>query len=441
MNDRMSMLNLRLILFRILRDLAYLIRWTVGPVLKRSRRLASLWERFNQVTLAELTLKISGEIPQIEVRRIEGKYGVNVLGYINAESGLGEASRASIRAMAAENIPLALNNLSGPMKGVDSSYADFNKDNPYLFNLVQINAVNLPSVMIDKGLDYFKNKYNIGYWYWELSQFPPEWADRFRLLDEIWVATSFCQESLNKISPIPVLKMIPPIIVPRTTDLDRGFFGIKRFSFLFFFIFDFTSVFERKNPLGLIQAFKKAFTPNEDAQLLIKCIHSGQNIAGWEMLKKASSGMNITLMDKHLHRDEMNTLMKLSDCYVSLHRAEGFGFTLAEAMILKKPVIATGYSGNTEFMSGENSLLVKYRLVEIENNDGPYKKGNIWAEPDLNHAAELMRLVFEKRDKANQVGERASNDIKTGLSLEVTGARILRRLNLISKERGLSPQV
>lgn len=434
------MLYLRVILFRILRDLAYIIRWTAGPVLKRSKTLVFLWEKFNRRTLSDLTLKISREIPQIKDRKIKGKYGVNFLGYINAESGLGEASRANIKAMETVNIPLALNNLSGPMKGIDTSYTDFNKDNPYLFNLVQVNAVNLPSVMFDKGLSYFKNKYNIGYWYWELQQFPNEWSDRFSLLDEIWVASSFCQESLDKISPIPVLKFNPPVTMPKCPDLDRDYFGINKRPFIFFFVFDFTSVFERKNPLGLIHAFKKAFTPNEDVHLLIKCIHSEQDIAGWEKMKKVCSGMNIILMNRELNRDEMNALMNLSDCYVSLHRSEGFGFTMAEAMILQKPVIATGYSGNMEFMNSENSFLVKYKLVEIDDDYGSYKKGNIWAEPDIDHAADLMRLVYEKRDIANRIGEAASKDIRTQLNPGTTGEKLLNRLNMILKEKRLAPQ-
>jgi glycosyltransferase involved in cell wall biosynthesis len=193
--------------------------------------------------------------------------------------------------------------------------------------------------------------------------------------------------------------------------LARARVGLSADRFVFLYLFDFHSYAERKNPLGLIQAFKKAFGDQEDVELLIKCSHSSFAPRTLALLRQACSGSNIKLYDGVLAREAVYGLMAICDCYVSLHRSEGFGLTLAEAMNLGKPVIATAYSGNVDFMTSSNSFLVNYGLVEIERDYGPYKKGGIWAEPDLNHAAQLMRHVYEDQGEAATVGQRAREDV------------------------------
>ncbi len=164
---------------------------------------------------------------------------------------------------------------------------------------------------------------------------------------------------------------------------------------------------ERKNPLGLIAAFKKAFGSRTDVQLLIKSSHSDQATEQLRMLQEASAGTNVRILDGVLSRDDKHELMMAADCYVSLHRSEGFGLTMAEAMQCGKPVIATGYSGNVDFMTPETSFLVPYTLVALDRNFGPYKMGCHWAQPDLDYAADVMRDLADHHDSATEIGQRA----------------------------------
>jgi len=357
-------------------------------------------------------------------------FGVNVAGYLTGEFGVGERARAYVKALQAVGIEYVLNNIVSPWhRNLDRSYREFSENNPYRVNLINVNADQVHEFYRQKGWKYFQGRYNIGTWAWELSSFPEEWLSSFRYLQEIWVESTFCQEAIAKVSPIPVVKITRPIYLEeRGIQRNRSQFGLKESSFVFLFIFDFLSVFERKNPLGLVEAFKKAFSNREDVVLVLKCMNSKYYPQELARLKQAIEGLNIRLIDTHLNREEINALLALSDCYVSLHRSEGFGLTIAEAMYLGKPVIATGYSGNMEFMNVNNSFPVKYRLIELEKDYGPYKKGNIWADPDVEHAAELMRLVYEKQGLAAEKGQRASIDIRTYMNPAIAGREILARL-------------
>lgn len=185
---------------------------------------------------------------------------------------------------------------------------------------------------------------------------------------------------------------------------------------------------ERKNPLGLVRAFQRAFGDEEKAVLFIKVAHSEFDPASFADLQVACQAGNVRLHEEVMPRQAVNALMATADCYVSLHRSEGFGLTMSEAMSLGKPVIATGYSGNMDFMAAESSFLVDYRMVEIEKDYGPYQKGYVWADPDLDHAVKLMRRVYEHRDQAAAVGRRAREDAYRLLHPQVVGKLVKQRL-------------
>jgi tetratricopeptide (TPR) repeat protein len=391
--------------------------------------------KVDQAFLARESDQEAQSLPAQELRQAINDalpFGVNVLGYIHSEKGVGEAVRAEIRNLQAAEIPFVVNDFSDVYGSSNMEGKEFrtSSENPYEINLIHVNADQLPVVFTQKR-GYFSKRYNIGFWNWELSTFPAEWHDRFRYLNEVWAPSNFVKDAVSAVAPIPVscvpISINPNLhIEPGTT---RSQFGLGPDSYVFLFMFDFYSYMERKNPIGLIRAFKQAFGSHDDAILFIKTSHADFAPDAFELLQKECQRSRVILYDGIMSRERINSLICLSDCYASLHRSEGFGLTLAEAMWFGKPVIATSYSGNVDFMRETNSFLVKYRLVEIQKDHGPYKKGCVWAEPDLEHSMELMRLAYENRGNAAAVGQRGQADVWKQLHPTAVGALIRQRLD------------
>jgi glycosyltransferase involved in cell wall biosynthesis len=360
-------------------------------------------------------------------------FGVNIVGYVKGEFGVAEGARANLRSLESAAIPFVINNIVVDFhRNLDTEYHIFTEDNPYPINLVQVNADSVYEVIRRFGHRYFKDRYNIGIWLWELTTFPLEWQASFTLFDEIWTPSSFCAEAISQVSPIPVVKIPLSISLPHPS-IDREGLGLPKDKFIFLFMFDFFSIFERKNPTAIIKAFKNAFnSANEDVLLVIK--FSNAHIfpeQKAELMGLAENYPAIRFIEGHLTKDQVNGLLYSCDCYVSLHRAEGFGLTMAEAMFYGKPVIATAYSSNMDFMNSQNSFLVDYDLIELTEDIMPYKKGNVWANADINHAAALMRYVFENYEQAKQVGERAAREISSLLGSQAVGKKMKSRLEHI----------
>jgi glycosyltransferase involved in cell wall biosynthesis len=369
-------------------------------------------------------------------------FGINITGYVKGEFGLGESSRAQIRSIKAADIPHTICNIeSNVHRSLDSTIKDdeFTTENPYAINLLNFNAEAMPEFLDNIGPDYLKGKYNIGYWAWELPTFPPEWEWLFQYYDEIWVPSGYCAEALSVVSPVPVVKIMHSISLP-APSLNRAAINYPKNKFIFLFLFDFHSTLARKNPQGIVEAFKRAFkSSNQDVCLILKFSNGKHYPEQVELLKEAaSSHPSIQFIEGHLKKEEVNALFYNSNCYVSLHRAEGFGLTMAEAMYYGKPVIATGYSSNVEFMNVGNSFLVNYDLIKVTQDSGSYKKGNIWAEPDVEHTAALMHYVFHNYDSAQQIGIRAAREVKEKLSPLTIGKKIRHRLEHIMSSVALN---
>ena len=360
--------------------------------------------------------------------------GINIAGYINGEFGIGEGVRANIRAVEAAGIPFTINNFTrSPHRKQDTTYQNFSQDNPHPVNLIQVNADEVETFIKHTGSSYFENKYNIGFWAWELPVFPPEWQPAFNHFHEIWTYSNHCAEAISAVSPIPVIKIMPSISLAQSA-LEREALNLPKHKFIFLFVFDFSSRIERKNPLAVIQAFKQAFGEDDRVLLIVKSSNSKNFPEAQASLNSAiANHSNIKHLDGYLSKEKINGLLYNCDCYVSLHRCEGFGLTMAEAMFYGKPVIATGYSSNIEFMNVGNSFCVKYKLIPIEQDCGPYKQGNVWAAPDVEHAASFMRYVFNNSREAQQIGAIAAEEIKTLLNPQVTGDKIRKRLEYIAE--------
>jgi glycosyltransferase involved in cell wall biosynthesis len=242
-------------------------------------------------------------------------------------------------------------------------------------------------------------------------------------------------ENIGAVAPVPVIALPPPVSAPAETVAPLRL-GVPEEDFLFLFVFDYLSTVQRKNPVGLIEAFKQAFAPSEGPRLLIKTINGPlRPLSEEEVLWAAHGREDIHVIDRSLSGAELQGLMVACDCYVSLHRAEGFGLTMAEAMSIGKPVIATGYSGNVDFMNAKNSYLVNYAIGRVGPECEIYPPEGEWADPSVQHAAALMRRVHASPEEAAQIGRRASEDVAQMLSPETTGAAMRRRLDELSRSR------
>lgn len=362
-------------------------------------------------------------------------FGINVVGYLHAESGVGHAARLSLRSAHSSGIPYSRHpfEVGCLSQQQDLSSEPTGQQVDYGTNLFHINADQTPILHSQSDPGLFEDHYNIGFWYWELPEFPEEWLDAYQHLDEIWVASSFCQEAISRKSPIPVIKMPPGVEVCPDPACDRASFGIPEDSFVFLTLADGLSFFERKNVLATLQAFEMAFPLGQtDVRLVIKLMNGRHAESGYApLLRQAEANPAVQVLHDTLSRRLTDSLIAVCDSVVSLHRAEGFGLPLAEAMYLGKPVMGTQWSGNTDFMDESTSFPIRCRIVEIEQNYGPYQKGMHWAEPDLDHAAQTMVFIASRNPEVKIRAERGCKRIQSEYSLEVSGKRMRERLEWI----------
>lgn len=359
-------------------------------------------------------------------------FGVNLFGFLTSESGVGEAARSLARSLQTTELPFTLlNSDANPHRQMDTSFARFfSKENPYRINVIAVYGDVFEDVLNRLGRQKFRNRYNIAYWAWELDTLPESWRALRHTIDEVWVPSTFVRDTVVKACIEPVT-IVPHAITVGKKPYQRQHFNLPKDEFIFLFMFDFYSIFERKNPLAVIQAFTMAFHKNENARLVIKCSNADIDIENFNKLQSAAQGAKITIINQYLDKEKVESLINVADCYVSLHRSEGFGLTIAEAMAVGKPVIATNYSGNVDFMNEENSFPVNFKLRKLDKDYGPYKKGGMWAEPDIQNAAELMRLVFENEEVRRRRSLKAKEFIATHLNPKIVGETIKNRLQKI----------
>jgi glycosyltransferase involved in cell wall biosynthesis len=331
----------------------------------------------------------------------------------------------------------------------DPTFAKTESEFPYDINLLVVNADQVLPTYEHLGGEVFGGRYNIGLWFWEQELFPRRWWPAFDVLHEVWAASSFAADALSAVSPLPVRRVPLPVESQTPMEVDRSRWGVPEDCYLFFFMFNYLSHFERKNPLALVRAFRLAFgspdsgspdsgSPDRSLRqtssgkrphLLIKTSHADYAPEEHALLEQACAGENIHLLDGYLDREEISALNGMSDCYVSLHRSEGFGLTLAEAMGLGKPVIATPYSGVTDFFDLNTGYPVRYDLIRLSEDVGPYPAGSHWADPDEEDAARRMRHVFEHQEEARLRGKAGQKKVMESLSHAAVGALLRRRFD------------
>lgn len=366
--------------------------------------------------------------------------GINLLGYARGEFGVAENVRAYARALERVAYPFLIFNLDA---GETSRQRDLSMERYFsdtLRHVINVFFINAEQMQIARGVlgrAAFSGRYNIGFWAWELERFPVEWHGAFDLADEVWTPSNFVRAAVAASTSKPVLRMPTPIECESPQGMDRAHFGLPQSDFVFLFSFDFNSFVSRKNPEAVIAAFRRAFGADvQGVRLLVKSTNGSHFPDELARLRDVAAGdPRIELRDGFLSREEMSGLQNSVDCYVSLHRAEGFGLGMAECMYLGKPVIATGYSGNLDFMDRDNSLLVDYKMVPLHDGDYMCWRGQHWADPDVTHAARLMRQVFGDRDLARRIGASAAASIRRSHSYAVCSAALTRRLREIEVPR------
>ncbi len=361
--------------------------------------------------------------------------GVNLIGDIRAETGLGQSMRMVAGLLELGKVPFmvlqmdAPDNLTHQEKDWDNKILPENK---YGVNLIHINnsvwSKNYSRIPIGE----LSGRYNIAYWLWELEEFPDQWVSCIDTVDEIWTPAEFISRGIRKKTNKPVLTM--PYGMELDTDnlLDRKYFNLPEEKFLFLVMYDFLSISERKNPMGAIQAYKKAISKeNSRAGLVIKVNHL-QDKQELDKLKEELAGYpNIYFIMDNLSRREVESLVAAADVLVSLHRAEGFGLPLAEAMYLGTAVIATNWSATTEFMDEESACLVDFKLIDLKEDIGPYQKGNRWADADICQAADYMRRLLTDRNYFDKKVALGRQHIRKALDKKEMAGKMADRISAI----------
>lgn len=363
--------------------------------------------------------------------------GVNLYGYVFAESGTGQIGRCLVAALKAAGIPYAVIPFTKTINRQTTPFADYGSGAAiYDTNLICVNADQVPVFVEEMGRDILNGRYNIGVWAWEVEEFPETMARSASLLDEVWGISQFAAAAIGrKVSGIPVRAFPLPVLAPPVVERSREELGLPG-GFLFLFCFDFESIFERKNPLALIDAFRRAFPSEGEASLYIKTVNGHRHVPELERLRAQAAGRaDIVIADGYRSAADQTALMASCDAYVSLHRAEGFGLTLAEAMSFGKPVIGTAYSSTAEFMTRSNSYLVPFDMVRIGEGNSPYPPQGLWAEPHVDAAARSMRAAFDDRSDAAARGRRALEDVVSFHSAEARASMLREYLADIEERR------
>jgi glycosyltransferase involved in cell wall biosynthesis len=392
--------------------------------------------------LLRILLDRRGRRAPASTRRGASKARVRFVGYFNDGLGLGQAARSYAGALAAAGVATETVSIPVPVRRSTGDHQRLWRRKQVEWEAgppagpvppIEIVCMNPPELLRAhaSGALAPDPAYRVGAWAWELGSLPEEWKPAFDLVDEIWVYTEHVAGAFGQQGAVPV--EIMPLAVEAPAEPERRQGG----KFTFLFMFDLLSSQQRKNPLGLIAAFRAAFDPGEGPRLVIKTSNGDNEPEQLERVRIAAVGRpDIEVVDEFVSPQERDALIAGCDCYVSLHRAEGFGLTLAEAMAAGRPVIATGFSGNLDFMTPATSYLVGWRPARVEAGSAVYPEGAAWAEPDLDEAAALMRRVYSDRNEAEVRGRLGREHVARTLSPDAVGRRLRERVERIEKDIG-----
>jgi glycosyltransferase involved in cell wall biosynthesis len=359
--------------------------------------------------------------------------GVNVIGCVGGEFGIGEDVRTIARALHVAGVPVGVVDHSYAIQSrqADAS-ADFLRipERRYGVDLLAMTPADAVRATLLQDPATPPATRVIGCWPCELVEWPADQRGCCRLVDELWASTRFATAAWESTDTVPVHYL--PLAV--TASLSRPFrreeFGIAGGVFQFLTIFDAFSNLHRKNPWAVVHGFLRAFARSDaSVGLVVKVMNARDGDPEWESFAALCAGdPRIHILRDTLDRERLLGLLAVCDALVSLHRAEGFGRTMGEAMVLGKPVVATAYSGNIDFTLPDNACLVGYRAVPIAPGTFPGGDGQLWAEADVDHAAWHMRRLATDAVLYNRIATRGQDYVLTHHSLEAVGRRYRLRL-------------
>ena len=373
--------------------------------------------------------------------------GINVAGYFNSATGMGQSARSMIKTLESADIEYTARTL--PNVFIDNS-VDYDLssgkflggiDTANRVNLIVANADSIEQIIDYEPKHFSYDRFNVGYWVWETEELPRRYSKAASFFDEIWTPSEYSANAIRKCVSVPV-RVVPHIIDFKEidevikSDCSRTQFNLPDETLLYGYFFDQKSILERKNPKAVIDAFRAAFKNLDvDAALVLKVNSPSLGHYDYEVLKSESSDLNIIWIEETLTRQKTLQLMNCLDVYVSLHRSEGFGLTIAEAMAMGKPVIASNYSGNLNFMDEGMFGLVDTNLIKTRKRYGPYPKNTLWGDPDVQCAARIM-IELISRDKRDKIGSVCRSMALANLNSERV-AKIIKELINTHEDSGL----
>lgn len=382
----------------------------------------------------EKQIQRTDAMPDItELHPYGGETGVNLIGYAHAELGMGEHVRMSAAALSTTDVSFGVVDCGVGTTSRQKASLDYGlliASNKYKVNLLHVNADQMLRTYLYLGKGFLERRYNIGYPFWELSKFPRAWIPLMQLLDEVWAPTTFIQKALTEALGKTVPYMPVSVVLPRVPKLGREHFDLPADQYIFFFAFDGYSFIERKNPYAVVAAFKKAFPlGNEKAGLIVKAMNAKESSESWKRLvRDIDKDKRIRLINETMDKLDLLSFKSECDCYISLHRAEGLGLGPLEAMLLGKPVILTNYSGSTDYANEDNACLVDYSLIPIQEGQYVFHENQVWADPDIEHAAWYMKRLANDPEFGITLGKKAAAFVSANFSPAHCGQLYKKRL-------------
>ena len=365
--------------------------------------------------------------------------GVNLFGLFRAEMGLAQGAKFYAHALECGDIPHVLLNLDFLewLAQNDHGYDGRLVQKPvYAVNVVHINPDQWREALYPFGLQAFDRHYNIGVWLWELETIPRQWLPILAYVDELWVPSEFVAKSLRRETDKPITVIPYGINVPCDEMVTRASLGLPENQFCVLVMYDSNSYASRKNPAAAIKAYARAFSETNAAAHLVIKVNNPKKEDMEFFERELGHQAGYTLITERMEKPRLNALIRLCDVFVSLHRSEGFGLVMAEAMALGTPVVATNWSANTEFMTQETSCMVDYQLVPVRKQYQCGEASHRWAEADIEQAAGYLKRLFEDKVYYQEKAEAGRQWITTHFSPEESARKMRKRLQEISAKEG-----